>query len=409
MTGGRPDEGARRAAVRRLVLAGAVLLLALNLRPGASSVGPLVAEIRDDLGMSATVMGLLGALPALGFAVFGALAVRMAIRLGLGPAIAAGAVAAAVGLLGRVVVGGPAPFLALSLLAFGGMAVGNVLLPVFVKRHFPRRVPALTAMYSVGLAVGATVPPAVAAPLAAALPGGWRTSLALWGGTALVAALPWVVLSARERRRRLPSQRPVTERGRGVARSRKAVALAVFFGVQSTQAYVQFAWVAQIYRDGGLDPATAGLMGSLIAGFGIPAGLSMAWLVHRFADLRVLVVALGMLLTAGYTGLLLAPATLPWLWACLLGASGAAFPLAIALITIRTRHPRVTARVSAFTQSTGYLIAAGGPLAVGALVQATGGWTVPLVGLALSGLLLTGAGLVAAAPGLVDDELTTAT
>ena len=35
--------------------------------------------------------------------------------------------------------------------------------------------------------------------------------------------------------------------------------------------------------------------------------------------------------------------------------------------------------MSAFTQSTGYLIAAAGPFAVGIVHDASGGWTVPLV------------------------------
>ena len=50
-----------------LVLVGLVLL-ALNLRPAAVSVGPVLAEVRDGLGMSATSAGLLTSLPVLAFA-----------------------------------------------------------------------------------------------------------------------------------------------------------------------------------------------------------------------------------------------------------------------------------------------------------------------------------------------------
>ncbi len=390
---------------RSVVGGAAVVLLAVNLRPGASSLGPVLAEVRAGLSLHPAVTGVLTALPALAFAVFGALAISLAIRAGLNAAILVGAVAAAGGLLLRVLVDDATLFLVLSLVAFAGMALGNVLVPAFIKRHFPRRLARVTAAYTTGLAVGAALPAAVSAPLADVLPGGWRGSLGLWGVTAAVAVVPWVVLTVVERRRRVPSQRAVTWSMFQVARSRKALALTLFFGSQSTQAYVQFGWIAQVYRDGGLDAPTAGLMASVIAAFGIPAGLLMPWVVHRFRDLRPVVVTLGLLLVAGYTGILVAPTTTPWLWATCLGMSGAAFPLAIALITLRTRDPRVTTRVSAFTQSGGYLIAAGGPFLVGALLGLSGGWTLPLAVLIAGSVAMVGTGLVAAAPGYVDDEL----
>lgn len=392
---------ARRAAIA----AAAVALLAINLRPAASSIGPILSEIQEGLGMGSAAAGLLGALPGVGFAVFGALAVSLSIRIGLNSAIAVGVLATAVGLLARAVVGDVAVFIVLTLVAFGGIAVGNVLVPAFIKRHFPNRLSLMTSVYSTGLALGATIPAALAVPLARTLPGQWRGSLGLWGVTAALAFVPWGVLAVLERRRRLRSQRALTSSMWGMVRSRKACALAVFFGVQSAQAYIQFAWIAQIYRDSGLAPTMAGLLGATIAAFGIPTGFLMPWLVGRYADLRVLVLSLGVLLAAGYLGLLLAPATLPWLWAVCLGMAGAAFPLAIALITIHTRDPRITTRVSGFTQSTGYLMAAVGPFVVGWLFDLTTSWQVPLVLLALSGVLLVGAGLIAAGPGYVDDEL----
>lgn len=390
---------------RSLVGGAAVVLLAVNLRPGASSLGPVLAEVQEGLDLQPVVIGMLTALPALAFAVFGALAISLAIRVGLNSAILVGAVAAAAGLLLRVLVDDATLFLLLSLCAFAGMALGNVLVPAFIKRHFPRRLAGVTAAYTTGLAIGAAVPAALSAPLARVLPGGWRGSLGLWGVTAAVAVLPWVLLSVLERRRQVRSQRAITWSMFAVARSRKALALTLFFGTQSTQAYVQFGWIAQVYRDGGLDPPSAGLMASVIAAFGIPSGLLMPWVVSRFTDLRPVVVTLGLLLAGGYAGVLLAPTTVPWAWATSLGASGAAFPLAIALITLRTRDPRVTTRVSAFAQSGGYLIAAGGPFVVGALFGLSGGWTLPLGVLIASSVVMVGTGLVAAAPGYVDDEL----
>ena len=78
---GEPHPRARRAQ-RALVVLG-IVVLAFNLRPAAVSVGPVLGEISDGLGMSAAETGVLTSLPVLAFAVFGALAPRLARLIGL--------------------------------------------------------------------------------------------------------------------------------------------------------------------------------------------------------------------------------------------------------------------------------------------------------------------------------------
>ncbi len=131
----------------------------------------------------------------------------------------------------------------------------------------------------------------------------------------------------------------------------------------------------------------------------------MHLVVARMRDLRPVMVALGAILSVGYLGILWAPTMVSWLWATCLGLSACAFPAALALMTARTRAPGITVKVSGFTQMVGYLFAAAGPFAVGALLQATGGWTVPLVLLALCGPVLAVAGSLAGRPHIIDDDL----
>jgi CP family cyanate transporter-like MFS transporter len=67
---------------RLLVLVG-IVVVSFNLRPAAVSVGPVLAEVTDDLGMSSTVAGVLTTLPVLAFATFGMLTPGVAARVGL--------------------------------------------------------------------------------------------------------------------------------------------------------------------------------------------------------------------------------------------------------------------------------------------------------------------------------------
>jgi CP family cyanate transporter-like MFS transporter len=183
------------------------------------------------------------------------------------------------------------------------------------------------------------------------------------------------------------------------------VALMVLFGVQSMNAYVQFGWMPQIYRDSGLDPTLAGSLTAVIAGMGILGGLVMPTVIERSRTLAPWMLGFGVLTAAGYVGLLLAPVAGAWLWSVLLGIGGFAFPTAISLIPARSREPHVTARLSGFVQPFGYIVAALGPLAVGFLYAGLQDWTLILILLAVSGVVMALAGLRVSGRVFVDDEL----
>ena len=392
----------RGTALPFAVLVAAVVLVSVNLRPGASSPGAVLEEVRQGLGMSASVAGAMTGLPGLCFGAVGALAVGFARRVGMTAGIAIGLAAAAAGLLLRVATDSVPLFLLLTVVALSGMAVGNVLVPAWVKAHGHAVV--LMSIYGSGLVMGGALGSLATAPVTGAADS-WRAGLGMWGLLLLLALPLWTWLAVRERRS--PTEHAVSGEapsGR-IVHSPTAVALTVLFGVQSMHAYVQFGWVPTIYRDAGVSASTAGALQALLSGVGLVGALAMPTVIARGRGLRPLMVSFGVTLALGYAGLLLAPATVPWLWALLLGLSGLAFPTAISLITARTRHPSVTAQLSGFVQPIGYGFAAVGPFAVGLVHEATGGWTLILVFLALTSVPLTLAGLRVARPSYVDDEI----
>jgi len=381
----------------------AVAAIAIILRPGATSIGPVLAEITHGLGLSATVAGALTALPGFCFAIAGATAVTLSNKLGTAGALTLGVAAAAIGLLARSLVSNQVAFLALSVLALLGAGMGNILVPVFIKRFYPRRQSVLMMVYVVGLTTGATVPGLVT-PLLVSTPGGWRTALGIWGVISAVAVVPWVVLTVRERRMTGAAMGPRSSI-LSVIRSRRALGLALFFGIQSMQAYVTFGWLAQILRDSGVSASTASLLLSYYSALGFPAALIMPIVVARSRDLRPFVVVFAIFLATGFGGLWLAPLWSPILWVTLISVAGFSFPMALALITARTRDPHVTGGLSGLTQSVGYIFSGLGPLLVGILHEVTGGWSLPLLMIAGSAVFLLLGGLAIARPGYVDDDL----
>ncbi|WP_107060324.1 CynX/NimT family MFS transporter [Streptomyces sp. NRRL F-5123] len=374
--------------IRRLAVAG-LLLAAVNLRPAVTSLGPLMKEVRSGLGMSGAMAGLLTSVPAACFALFGFAAPRLARRHGPGAVVLAGMAAITAGLLLRPFAGSTAPFLAASALALAGIAVANVLMPVIVKRYFPDRVGPVTGLYSMALSLGTALAAALSVPLTDAMGHGWRLGLGVWAALAAVAVVVWLPLVRDRSAAPQPAapkpaapqsaarQAAAGEQGR-ITRSRTAWTMAAFFGLQGTSAYVTMGWMPQIFRDSGISAGQAGLLLALTMVLGVPLSFVLPPLAARMRSQGPIVLVLAAFQVAGYAGLWAAPAAAPWAWALLLGVANCAFPLVLTMIGMRARSGAGVVRLSAFAQSTGYLLSIPGPILVGALNQASGSWGLPL-------------------------------
>ena len=397
----RVSESAPHERRRRVLALVCMVALALNLRSVVSSVGVSLDELMPALSMSSTSAGLLTTLPVLSFAFFGATANAIARPIGLHRTAALCLAMLTVGMGVRGFADSTWLFMVATTVALAGAAVGNVILPPLVKRHFPHRVGTVTAIYTAALLVGASIPPAVTVPIANAA-GDWRVGLETWAIMAVVCLLPWLAMLGHDvhpsttRRHKLPLA--------SVVRSPMAWAMALFFAVQSSNAYVVLGWLAQAYTDSGVGRTYAGVMVGIVQALGIPIALLLPQVTRRLPSQTILPYAWAGLSTAGWLGLMVAADTVPWLWATLLGVGGGAFPWVLSMIGLRTKSPAGTAALSGFVQSVGYLLAALGPFGVGLLHDATNSWTPPLLALAGTSMLLL-VGLVFARPRHFEDTL----
>jgi CP family cyanate transporter-like MFS transporter len=389
---------------RGLLLIGlAIVLTGLNLRTAVTSVGPVLQEIRDGLGISSGLAGLVTTMPVLCFAAIGFAGPGLSARFRDSHVLSGALVTMAAGLVVRAVAPAFWVFLLGTVLAMVGGALGNVLLPSLVKRYFPGRTGLMVGAYSTAMSIGATVAAVSTAPIAATIgAGGWRWALGVWAIFALIAAGPWLLVRAN----------PAASRGthtavrlRDLRHSRMALALMVFFGIQGLEAYIVIGWSAQYLRDAGLSAATAGLLLGLNQVIGIPLSALVPAITVRPRAQRPLLLGFMACYVIGWVGLWAAPRTVPWLWMIVLAMAMASFPMILTLIGLRARTPETTAALSTYVQGWGYLISAVGPLLVGVLLGVTGSYAGMFV-LVLAGVVvLTITGWFMTRERFADDEV----
>ncbi|MFI8323599.1 CynX/NimT family MFS transporter [Streptomyces sp. NPDC085529] len=373
---------ARRALLAHpLLLLAGIVLASLNMRVALASVAPLVGEIAGAFGLSSTAGSLITSIPVLFLGLGALVAPWLGRRFGAERTVLAALLLLAAGILLRLLP-------SVAALYGGGVLVGtaiallNVLMPGLIKRDFPDRAAAMTSVYTGAMVAGATVAAAAAVPLEEALGGGWQGSLGSWSLLALVAAVAWLpqVLIARGRTghevRAVPAAGAAPAR---VWRSALAWQVTLFMGLQSLWSYVLIAWMPTIFTDHGMSRSEAGVVFAFNNLIQVAGAFAVPLLAGRRRSQRPLVVLVTTLVAAGYAGLLVAPAEGAWLWSAVLGVGqGGALGLALTLIVLRTGDAPTAARLSGMAQTVGYLMAAAGPLAAGALHQATGSWTLPI-------------------------------
>ena len=368
---------ARSRAASALLVA-AIVAVALNQRPAVVAVAPVLGELRADTGLSSTLAGLLTTLPVLCFGAFAPAAPRLARRIGLETAVALSLLLLAAGIALRLL--SPVSLLfAGGLLAGAAIAFANVLMPAYVKREFSR--PGLVmGFYSASLNIGAAAGAALTVPLAEALGLDWRAALGLWLALALAALALWLPVAGTGRAHRTSDPLPDDAGSWSLLRQPLARQVTAYLGLQSVQFYTVAAWLPTLLADSDVPVREGGLMLGFANVVGAAGALLAPAQAGRMRTQRPLILAVAVSYTVGLGGLLIAPGTGTLLWVAAFGlAQGGGFALALTLIVLRSPTPLVAARLGGVAQCLGYLLAALGPLVVGALHDLTDGWTWPVV------------------------------
>ena len=387
----RPPGGlsTARGRLTAAVLTAGLVLIALNLRIGVASVGPVLTSIRDDLGLSATAASLLTTIPVVAFGAFAFLAPWLTRRLGMHQllGLAMAALAVGIGLRRQPSLAG---LFAGTVIVGAAIAIANVVMPAVIKHDYPERVGPWMSVYSTALFLSAAIADGLTVPLMPLVGGHWRPALALWTVPAVAACLLWLPQFFRAPGRAPPPPgaggapaAPGQPSFRAILTDPVAIAVTAFMGVQSTGYYVTLTWLPTLLQDHGMDAHTAGWMLSYSAFPGIAAALVSPAVARRVRPTWVPIVVSVLCYGAAYAGLAADPVHAAYLWMTLLGlGQGASISLSLSYIAWRSPDARQTAQVSTMAQGFGYLLASTGPIAIGAIHSASGSWTVPIAVLA---------------------------
>ncbi len=346
-----------------------VLVVAANLRALISAVGPVLPVIGDDTGMSPSQLGLLAAAPVVSFALVSPVVHASAQRFGTDRTLfwSMGLLAA-----GSMIRSGPIgsnpiwPLLLGTALIGAAMAVGNVLLPVIVKRDFSAHVPRVTGYYISVQSVVAAVASGLAVPLAA-FTGSWRLAIGIWGCLILAAVVWWLPIIRSPPRQ--PTHATQTHRPVAVSMWRTSLAwqVAGYFGLQSTAFFVLLNWLPTVEQDMGISPTVGGVHLSVFLVVGIASNLAVPRLLTVRGDQRIAAVLVPALIVVAMLGFLVLP-SLAVVWVALSGLMlGASMVIALSLISLRAAGDLTTSRLSSMAQAAGYAGVAVGLLVAGAI------------------------------------------
>lgn len=362
-----------------------VILVGANLRVPLTSAGALVSFIRDDFGISNALAGAITTLPLIAFALLSPFAPKIANKIGMERTIAISLALLIIGILIRSA--GAIELLFTGTLLVGlGIAVGNVLIPGIIKMNFPFKIGLMTGLYAIVMNVFGALGSGLSIPIATSGSFGWRGSLVIWSGLALITLLIWLpqLMKKHDAKKKINNQKIG-----GMLRSPLAWKITVFMGAQSLIFYTLITWLPTILTANGYDIHLAGWGVFIFQFASIPFTFIIPVIADRMKNQVMLAFVSSGLILAGIIGLLAGLSELSILWVVFLGiGNGSAFSLSMMFFTLRTKDGYEAAELSGMAQSLGYLLAAVGPVLVGGLQDITGSWTLPLSMMALFAIVM---------------------
>ncbi|TKX33138.1 MFS transporter [Campylobacter aviculae] len=359
-----------------------VIIIAFNLRAPITTIGPMVDAIKNEYGLNSTFIGILTSLPLMAFGsisfIVGYFSPIRAVIVGIFLIFIGELLRSYVGIYG----------LFIGMLAIGcGIAIANVVLPSFIKEKFPKQMSSIMGIYSFILSVSSIAGIALATPLLHIF--NLPLAMVFWAIFAFIALVMYFPQAKNGRffRTKKPSSKQVS-----ILKHPTTWKITLFMGFQSFLAYSLFFWYVEIITEKGFseDFATNMLLfGQLVA---MPVSLFGPLLLGKIKKeyhtsyIAVLcamyAISFGILFLCDSKIMIILGAFamgFPW---------GGVFGIVLLFIAQKSHNAQIAARLSAFAQGFGYLIAAQGQWIIGVLHDKFGNFSGSIFMLFVVGIIV---------------------
>ena len=372
-----------------------VITAAFSLRSLITAVGPVVTEIKTDLGISSGAAGMLTTIPMIVFSITSFFAGAILVRFKVRVSAVACFILISAGVVIRSFLGVVGVYLGTMLLGFG-IGTLNVLIPALNREKMPKQIGVLTGIYNVSLNLMAGIGSGCTYQLSKIF-GGWRHAIAIWGIFPLIAIPLWIRLC----------NIPRFDDKEGHSISPFAAAKKYFSGkvwplciLMAVQSFIYYSmvvtWGPTMLAEKGINAELVGTMMillqivSLVPSFLIPVNAVRP-------ERRIVISVIGgssyLFSTVIY---LLFDSPYAMFLCCLLWgiSTGSCFSYVLSLISLSGKTKEETTWISGFVQMFGYAFAAIGPVLFGFLVDVSGEWTIPMIFVMILSILYISAGIV---------------
>jgi len=350
-----------------------VIFLSANLRAAITSVGPVIKEISDYLGLSNIQAGLVTTIPLLSFGLLSGFVPGVSRKLGMEKVLFFSLVLLTIGLCVRI---SGSIYLLFAGAALVGAAItaGNVIMPAYIKKEFPAQVGLMTGIYSVAMNLTAALAAGFSIAIGQRTDLGWKGSIGVWAILAFVAVLVWLPQALKKKQE---DSVLATVSNRSLFKSGLAWNITIFMGLQSLMFYSIVAWLPAVLLSWGMTKEDAGWTLSYVQMAQLPVTFIGSVVANKMKNQQPLVWITGIIMMIGILLLILFKTQFIVLSVILIGiAGGLAFSLAMMFFILRTKNAATAAGLSGMAQSFGYMLAATGPPIFGMLHDFTDDWTI---------------------------------
>ncbi|PGT76116.1 MFS transporter [Priestia megaterium] len=363
----------------------ALILAAFNLRPGLTSVSPVLHGITKDLGMSSTLASLLTSIPLLCFGFCSLFAGRLANRYQPEKMITFAITCIGIATFLRAFTNSSIYLLITALLIGAGIGVVSPLLSGFIKSHFPDKAASMISIYSTSMVVGASISIGLTTPLQHWFNHSWKNGLAFWSILALLAVPLWLMVMKQSR---IPvSNFSQKTKASLPLKNKKAWLLTSFVGIVTLLFYCFAAWLPAIVEEKGWTPAFGGLVGTIAMIAQLPATLLLPSLLKVLPSRRFWITTFTLSIIISLSLLCFTNVTPIVSSICLGVGAGGLVSLSLLLPLDMASSPLEASTWSAMTQAIGYMIGAVGPFIIGFLYDYLGSFVPTLYLLIIIGFI----------------------